>query len=361
MTGDRGTSILTAGFVAATCAAPALAQAKSEPNDPRFNEQWALHNTGQFGFTADADIDALEAWTIRRSAPGVIVAVIDSGVDYLHPDLRDNIWTNPGEIPGNDIDDDKNGYVDDVHGWSFVEGAEGDPMDTDGHGTAVAGVIGASADNGIGIAGLCRDVRIMVVKVNERNRSTTAAMAAGIRYAVDNGARVLNMSHTWVPDRAYRRALEHADRAGVVMVTGAANDDRGGRDLDRDPVYPAGFELEHKVVAAGSGPGGGPAPSSNFGRRTVDLFAPAELITTTTIEPPGEYAAWSGNSLAAPFVSGTAALIIAERPEWRAAEVIRAILESVDRAEAFGGLARTGGHLNVHSALRAARAEDHRE
>src|SRR5262245_60837535 len=189
------------------------------PNDSQFASQWALHNVGQSGGTTDADIDAPEAWDLTIGSASTIVAVIDTGVDYNHPDLAANIWTNPGEIPGDGRDNDGNGFVDDVHGYDFING-DGNPLDDNGHGTHVAGTIGARTNNGVGVAGINWNVRIMALKFLGANGSgSTSDAIRALNYAVQMGSRVSNNSYGDAEfSQAFRNALEAARQADHIFV-----------------------------------------------------------------------------------------------------------------------------------------------
>ena len=221
------------------------------PNDPMFPEQWAFDNVGQTGGTEDADIDAPEAWDLETGDPGIIVAVADTGIDYTHPDLVDNMWVNTAELNGSpDVDDDGNGYVDDIYGYDFAGNVATDPGDVDSdpidnhfHGTHVAGVIGAVGNNGEGIAGVCWNVKLMAVKVFSDDYRVEPEVfvsdaVEGIKYSVANGAKIINAS--WGGNffsQSLYDAIRDAGDAGVLFVAAAGND--YGSDNDEVPVYPA--------------------------------------------------------------------------------------------------------------------------
>lgn len=320
------------------------------PNDPLYDKQWSLHNAGYFNFTKDADIDAPETWALRKSAKNVVVAIIDSGIDYHHSDLIKNIWVNSDEIPDNGIDDDENGCVDDIHGWNFISKSNSDPMDIDGHGTAVSGVVGAVGEYALGITGVCWDVQLMAVKVNENNKSSTSSMVEGIQYAINNGAHILNFSHTWKPDRAYRKILERADSEGVIMITGSSGG-KSGRDIDKRPVYPAHFDFKNLIVVAGTDAKDLHVPGSNYGFISVDVSAPATDIMTTTIHPKNGFAAWSGNSFATPIVTGVVAILKSEFPQASPQDIKKAILKGCDKKEFFKDKSVSGGRINMYNAF----------
>jgi subtilisin family serine protease len=258
------------------------------PDDPRFGDQWGLSNTGQtvlgFAGTADADIDAPDAWNITTGSPGVTVAVVDSGVAYDHPDLAPNIWINPGESGAgketNGLDDDANGFVDDVRGWDFL-GEDNDPLDSHGHGTGVAGIIGARGDNAREVTGVNWQVGLMPVRAGSAYQTdfTTARVLDGFGYAVANGADVVNASFRGpLFSQAVLDLIEGAP--GVLFVTGSGNQ---GIDTDATPGYPCNFTAANLICVAGTDHDDGLAGFSNFGAQAVDLAAPAVRVYTPDI------------------------------------------------------------------------------
>ena len=339
--------------VATVAVDPSLAAATV---DPYFPTQWGLDNDGYssdpWAVAIDADIDAPEGWH-RTRGQGVVVAVIDSGVDVAHPDLAANIWTNSAEDCGNGIDDDGNGYVDDCNGWDFANGI---PSVTDfiGHGTHVAGIIAAEADNGIGIAGVAYEAKVMALKIGDGTPSLSAGLEA-IAYAIDNGARVINAS--WVVDDANAApfldaAIAAAADAGVLFVAAAGNEPV---DIDTTPFYPAASPHDNVISVAASTPTDTPASWSAFGGTNVDLFAPGEHIISTV---PGGYGIYSGTSMAAPMVAAAAALLWAATPEATYAEVKGALLDRSDGPNdgvtAFRDLATSEGRLNINRSIYSA-------
>ena len=324
------------------------------PNDQglRTGQAWGLENTGQRQGLADADIDAPEAWDIRTSAENVIVAVIDSGIRYTHEDLVGNLWHNPEEIPNNGQDDDLNGLIDDEFGFNAVR-HNGDPWDDDGHGTSVSGVIGAEGNNRLGISGVAWDVQIMALKFLEQDgRGLTSDAISCIDYALAHGADVINAS--WGGNgrsRSLERAIRRALAQDVLFVTAAGND---GADIDDAPDYPASYTLSNIITVGSTTRFDRASSASNFGQRSVDLFAPGSQIYTCSAASDHSYGFASGTSLAAPFVTGALALMIASDPNMSGFELTEHLLSSVDSLPTLRGLAQSGGRLNLDSALRLA-------
>lgn len=319
-----------------------IVYASNIPNDPLFPKLWGLNNTGQTGGTPDADIDGPEAWDISIASQQVIVGVIDSGIDYTHPDLVANIWTNTKEIPGNGIDDDGNGYVDDVHGYDFHNN-DSDPIDDNGHGTAVSGIIGAVDNNEVGVVGIARNVRLMALKFfNEFGSGYTANAISAIEYATMMGANLTNNS--WGGPTP-SLAVKYAIAAGPLFVTAAGN---AAQNIDQSPVFPASYRLGNVIVVAATDDKDILASFSNYGSRTVDLGSPGVAIWSTI--PNNGYRAFNGTSLATAYVSGVAALIFAVTP-MSAQDVKNLILRSVDPVPSLNGKTITGGRLNAAKAL----------
>ena len=326
----------------------------SPPSDPGFSNQWALQNTGQFGGLTGSDLGALAAWQIASSHRVIVVAVLDTGVDYTHPDLANRIWTNPGEVAGNGIDDDHNGFIDDVRGWNFVA-RNNDPMDDNYHGTLVAGAIAAETNNGIGIAGVAgtTEVRIMPLKFFDAGaKGTTAAAIEAIDYATRNGARIINTS--W-GDTVYSQALFEAARrsvtAGCLIVSAAGN---LAGDNDSVPVYPANFNsgpnaLSAVISVAGTDELDRLLDSSNYGARSVDLAAPGNYIYSTL--PSNAYGYINGTSIATALVSGVAALVWAKDPALTNAQVKQIVRGSVRAAAAVQSKTISGGVAQAYQAL----------
>jgi subtilisin family serine protease len=321
------------------------------PNDHLFGEQWALRNVGQYGGKAGADIRATEAWD-QTTGANVTVAVVDTGVDYAHPDLAPNIWTNPADPP-NGVDDDHNGFVDDVHGADFVN-EDPNPMDDAGHGSHVAGIIGAKGNNGTGVVGVNWDVKIMALKfLDSDGQGNTADAANAIDYAVSHGARVINAS--WggpAFSQALYQAVRRAGDKGVEFVAAAGND---GENADVKPDYPAAYDLPNVISVAATDASDDLADFSNYGASSVDLAAPGDDIESTVpkITDPSGYASFSGTSMATPFVTGALALYFSRFPQATADQARTAILQSVDKLPTLAGKVATGGRLNLARALGA--------
>ena len=323
------------------------------PNDPQFNSLWGLHNSGQTGGTPDADIDALEAWDQHTGSGQTVVAVIDTGVDYLHPDLAGNMWVNSGEIAGDGLDNDQNGFVDDVHGYDFFNN-DGDPMDDHNHGTHVAGSIGAVGNNGVGITGVNWNVQIMALKfLDSSGNGDIAEAVAAIDYAVANGATISNNS--WGFNGGFSQALYDSIAAardqGHLFLAAAGNGNIFGigQDNEANPFYPSSFDLDNIVAVAALDDDDNRAVFSNFGAQSVDVGAPGVDILSTTRN--NTYSSFSGTSMATPHVAGLAALMRDLHPQWTSAQIIDRIMATVDPVSSLAGITTTGGRINALAAL----------
>jgi subtilisin family serine protease len=274
------------------------------PNDPDYSSLWGLNNTGQLvdsvSGTSDADIDAPEAWDITTGSPSVVVAVVDSGVDYNHPDISGNIWSNSGEAI-NGTDSDFNGYVDDVGGWDFVDD-DNDPMDPRGHGTHVSGTIGAEGNNGIGIAGVAWTTKIMPVRVlNSLGSGTTANVVLGFDYAVANGAKIINFSAGGSPggstDTSLMDSISAANNAGVLMVFSAGNDENNN-DAGGTHIYPSDYTYDNIISVSATSQYDTLTTFSNYGSTSVDVGAPGRNIYS--LKPARETILWEDFEGSAP-------------------------------------------------------------
>ncbi|OVE75658.1 hypothetical protein BVX97_03940, partial [bacterium E08(2017)] len=316
------------------------------PNDSRFNELWGMHNTGQSGGTVDADIDAAEAWD-TGTGTDVIVAVVDTGVDYDHEDLAANMWVNPGEIAGNGIDDDNNGYVDDVHGIDAVN-TDTDPKDDNSHGTHCAGTIAGVGNNSVGVAGVCWSARIMGLKfLSAGGWGSTSDAITCVDYAALMGARVMNNS--WGGggySQAMYDAIEDAASSNSLFVAAAGNN---GTDNDSIAHYPSTYTNDSIIAVAASDRTEALSYFSCYGLTTVDLAAPGSAILSCT--PNDGYASYNGTSMATPHVAGAAALLLSRNSNLSLAELKAALMDSVDPKPAYAGKMVSGGRLNVFNAL----------
>lgn len=373
-----------------------LAELADVPSDPRFDELWGMHNTGQIHPSTfvgrpprgkpDADIDAPRAWDVEEGSAETIVAVLDTGVDVRHPDLRNSIWTNPGEVAGDGIDNDANGFVDDVHGWDTAEDDK-TVLESDTrvigyqHGTHVAGIIAAQKDNGRGVAGVCPRCSVMPVKIAGATRGGRTRYVRfrlsdeleGIAYAQEMGADVINASFGRSGWSALERsAYARAGRAGILSVVASGNLGmnldalrRGSLDdppaLGRSPgmSYPAAFDLKTMMVVAASGDDDEFGVFSNGGRDSVDLAAPGVDVLSTV--PGNQYQLLSGTSMSAPHVAGAAGLVKSHRPQLAPADLRHVLMNATDKPRNMrlasplnpGIPTRTFGRLNVAEALAA--------
>lgn len=321
------------------------------PTDSRFADGtlWGLNNTGQLGGVPGVDVGALAAWEITTGSRDTVIAVIDSGVMHTHRDLRANMWVNPGEIPGNGVDDDGNGYIDDVHGINAVTGT-GDPMDDDGHGTHVAGTIGAVANNGFGHVGVAWEVQIMGLKfIRASGFGILSDAIECLDYAVAMGAKVSNNS--WGGggfNQALLDAITRAREAGHLFIAAAGND---ASDNDSTPAYPASYPLDNIISVAAIDRKGIIADFSNYGRRSVHVAAPGVEIYSTYIGSDTAYDSLQGTSMASPHVAGVAALILSAAPDADYIEIRERILSTVTKLPELAGRVITDGLVNAAAAL----------
>ena len=322
----------------------------NQPNDPLFNEQWALNNLGQDGGTKRADLDALKAWETTKGSEEVVVAVLDSGVDYNHIDLMSNMWTRPANVPA--YDDDELGAFNDINGYD-ANAEIRDPMDDNGHGTHCAGIIGAEGDNSEGIAGINWKVKIMPLKFLGRGGTgTTNDAIEAINYAIDrkkNGVNVRVISASWgstSKSKALEDTIRAAGDAGILFVAAAGND---GSDNDRRPHYPSNYDLPNVISVAALDRTDHLASFSNFGVKTVHVAAPGKAIVSTWLG--NDYREASGTSMATPYVSGVAALIIASEPRISMKNLRERIIKTADKLDALDGKVVSGGRICAANAL----------
>jgi thermitase len=322
----------------------------TSPNDPMFSDQWALNNTGQSGGKAESDLRAVKAWLKTKGSSDVVVAVLDTGVDYTHPDLITNIWFRPDNVP--QYTDDELGTFDDYHGFNAADN-NGDPMDDNGHGTHCAGIIGAEGDNDIGIAGINWKVEIMPLKFLGRsgNGSTKDAIEA-INYAIDrkkNGVNLRVISASWgstMKSKALGDVIRAAGEEGILFVAAAGN---SSTNNDNRPHYPSNYDLPNVISVAASDHNDELASFSNFGIKTVHIAAPGKDILSTWLNDNFREA--SGTSMATPYVSGIAALVLASDSSLTVEQLRAKLLKSVDKIDSMSDKIESGGRINAEKAL----------
>lgn len=343
-------------------------KAALSPSDSYYGNQWYLQK-----------IKAQISWDERRESPDIVIAIIDSGVQTNHPDLKDNIWVNQREIPGNRKDDDGNGFIDDVNGWDFVNNStDPNPKFTPGftedgvfHGTIVAGVAAASGNNAAGVAGVTWRAQIMPLKaLDDQGTGNTFRIIQAIDYAVNNGADIINLSFVgYGYSQSLAEAIERAYRAGVIVVAAAGNEESGGygHSLDKLPMYPACHDGDKNMVigVASTDALDQKTNFSSYGSRCVDIAAPGVSVYSTVVYAPNQQidgqpldkyydGYWSGTSVSVPMVSGALALIMQQNPSLKRDEVIKVLLNNADdiarlNMDYLGQMGR--GRLNVASAI----------
>lgn len=324
------------------------------PNDPKFSDSWGMYNYGQvdlkgFKGIAGVDVQALDAWKMATGSKDIVVAVIDTGVDFTHPDLKENAWTNEAEFKGKSgVDDDGNGFVDDVHGYDFVKNS-GELSDLNGHGTHVSGVIGAKGNDSAGIAGINWNVRIMGVRFLDANGGGTLDGAIkAVKYSIKMGAKISNNS--W-------GGGEHSEiLKNLICEGGSVNDQlfvaaagNSGENSDHSPEYPAAYNCPNIISVAAVDNRGRLANFSNYGFKNVHIAAPGQNILSTL--PGNKFEAWSGTSMAAPFVSGIAALVQATNPNLNYHELKTRLLKTSAPLASLRGKVNSEGMINAYHAL----------
>lgn len=314
------------------------------PNEQTYAEGKLWHLNGAIG-----SIEAPTAWETRFEASGVVVAVLDTGVLMTHEDLAANLWTNAKEIPGNTIDDDGNGYIDDVHGINSITG-QGDPTDDDTHGTHVAGIIGAVGNNGKGVAGVAWNVQLMPLKfIDSTGDGSSGDAVECINYAIENGADIINASFgSPNASSTLQIALSAARAAGIIIVAAAGNETTNN---DVTPSYPANYGLDNIISVAATGVTDLLEHYSNFGATSVDLAAPGAAILSTGNLNNSDYSALTGTSMAAPIVSGVVALLKAQFPNDSPAQIRERLFATVDPLPSLAGKCLTGGRVNLRKAF----------
>jgi len=328
-------------------------------DDPMFGKLWGLYNTGKNEPDGrrpgkpgreGADINAIDAWKLSRGSRDIVIAVIDTGIDYNHPDLRDNIWVNYKEKNGKPgVDDDGNGYIDDIHGFNFQSGdGHGDPMDDHGHGTHCAGTIGAVQDNGHGVAGVMPRVKMMGVKFLGRYGGSLAGAIKSIDYATKMDVDI--MSNSWGGggfSKLLKEAIERANEKGILFVAAAGND---GKDNDAKPSYPANYQVDNVISVAAHTIRDNLAYFSNWGKKTVHIAAPGFNILSSVLKE--KYAVYSGTSMATPHVSGALGLLIHhEGKRLPVLEVKKRLMETSVPVKPYEGKIISGGRLNAYNLI----------
>jgi subtilisin family serine protease len=316
------------------------------PNDPNYSALWGMRKPGP----SVGGIDAPHAWMVTTGSNDVVIAVIDTGVDRAHADLQGNMWTNPGEIAGNGVDDDRNGFIDDVHGWDFGDN-DSNPTDPRGHGTHVAGTIAARGNNGVGVSGVCWNARIMAVKFFPTlGPGSTSDAVRCVNYVRTMGAKVSNNS--WgggAYSQSLRDAIAQAGQAGSLFVASAGNE---AWDNDIMLTYPASYTLDSIVAVASTDESERLSYFSNYGATTVDLAAPGSNVLS--LQPGGTYFYRSGTSMAAPHVTGVVGLLLSRNPNLTPAEMKQLLLYGTDSLPSLSGKVLTRGRINASTTVRAA-------
>lgn len=321
-------------------------------DDPMMAQLWGLKNIGQKDSSGKVgvvgmDVGIEQAWDITTGSDKMLVAVIDTGVDFNHADLKDNLWSNEVELKGEaGVDDDNNGVVDDIHGYNAITG-DGNATDDQGHGSHCAGTIGAKGNDGKGIVGVNWDVKIMAVKFLDANGSGTLENALkSIDYATKMGAKV--MSNSWGGggfSQTLFDAIKRSNDAGALFVAAAGNESKNN---DSNPGYPASYDVANIISVAAIDNQGAKANFSNYGKRSVHIGAPGVNIYSST---GGDYDSWSGTSMATPHVSGVAALVWANEPNLTALELKQRLLQTSRPITGLKGKTKTGGIVNAFLAL----------
>ncbi|MCH6255538.1 S8 family serine peptidase [Puniceicoccaceae bacterium K14] len=311
------------------------------PNDFNSARMWHLDQ-----------VSAVEAWGVETGSPDVVVAIIDTGAETDHIDLVDNIWVNELEIAGNGIDDDNNGFVDDVNGWDFLDD-DNDPNDTDGHGTHVAGIVSATGNNSLGTTGIAWRSKVMILRTGDNDGLSNQAIAEALRYAKamrERGVNVVATNNSYggsSSSRGMQSVIQDQEDAGILFVAASGND---GSNLDGGfTQYPASYAVDTIISVANSTQSDSLSSSSNYGTQSVDLAAPGTSIYSTLTG--GSIGYLSGTSMASPLVAGTVALVASYDPELSWEDIKNRILDTVDEVDNLQGRVLTGGRLNAFAAV----------
>ena len=322
-----------------SCSPNFQVHASAVPNDPQFSNLWGMSSSG---------INATTAWDLGTGSEDVVVAIIDTGVDYNHPDLAQNIWINPRESAGNGSDDDNDGYIDDVYGINAITGS-GNPFDDNGHGTHVAGTIGALGNNGIGVAGVNWHVKIMPLKfLDAQGAGSLSDAIKAIDYMVmmkNRGVNIRVANNSWggggYSDALYQ-AITRAKDAGIIFTAAAGNE---SNDNDSNPSYPASYDISNVVSVAAIDRNQNLASFSNYGASKVDIAAPGVDIVSTF--PGNRYQSLSGTSMATPHVTGALALLLSHEPNLSYDQAIARLYDSGSDVASLQGVIRTGRKADV--------------
>lgn len=327
------------------------------PNDPYFESLWGINNTGQEinnkpGGVSGVDINVLKAWELTTGDEQIVVGIVDTGIDYTHPDLKANMWVNDKEIPNNGIDDDGNGVIDDVYGYNAVED-NGNPMDDNDHGTHCAGTIGAAGDNGEGIVGVNWKVKLMGLKFlsGDGSGSLNDALET-INYAIEMKKRGVNirvLSNSWGGgdySQALHDAIKELNKQGILFVAAAGN---SATNTDKYPHYPSSYQADNVISVAAINNQDNLASFSNYGAKSVHVAAPGVDVYSTI--PGNDYAYFSGTSMATPHVSGVAALMLAHDPNLTPKEIIHKMITTATPVAALKDKVVSGGRVNVYDAM----------
>ncbi|MFT6068349.1 MAG: subtilisin family serine protease [Bacteriovoracaceae bacterium] len=322
-------------------------------NDPKFGKLW------HFNDKTGMSVNRAYKEVINAKGSEVIVAVVDTGVDYNHEDLKEVMWVNTKEIPGNNIDDDGNGYVDDVHGINTLSrdsngSATGDMKDTHSHGTHVSGIIGATQNNNVGIAGVASNVKIMGIRTVPNNGDELDVdVIESFLYAAKNGAKIINCSFGKAHNEggmAVSETIKHiGETYGVLVIAASGN---SSQNIDSRLTYPASFENDHLMVIASTSNRGGMSYFSNYGKKNVDLAAPGSSVYSTT--PNNRYSSMSGTSMASPAAAGVAAEVLSHNPALGPVELKTLLMDSTTKVGRFSSKLVTGGRINLYNALQQA-------
>jgi thermitase len=315
--------------------------ASTTPDDPFYSLQYALVDSPD-----DHDIDAPNAWGTRSSCAKV--AILDTGIDTDHPDLKSNVYKS-ADKPNNGKDDDKNGYVDDTYGYNTING-KGSGEDDDGHGTHVSGIVGGRGNNDVGVSGTCWSTKLLAVKfMNSRGKGSTSDAIEGIDYAVKQGFKIINCSFgSSSKSSSLKDAVDYAQDHNALLVVAAGND---SENIDKHPLYPASYGDSNILAVAATTSTDTLASFSNFGSEAVDVAAPGDSIYSTYLG--GGYRVLSGTSMAAPYAAGVAALLRKQESNATYGNLRYAIRHKVDKPPALNGKVAYDGRLNAEKALAA--------